>query len=416
MNIVDHIINSYKENKSAASYKKFLLKLHLARIFYKEGQKAISELCDETNNSIPSLTAVLNELTEAGWVQNFGSGESKGGRKPALFGLNPDAGYIMAIEISRDYCRLSIFNMLNQSLGELVEIDKGLDTAADILLLLKKESSKLLKSRKIKNEQIIGYGITIPGLIDIRKGISYSYPQLGSGNLNTMFTRLFGRPAFVEHDTKSMVLGESWFGLAQRMSNVLFLNIGSGIGMGIIINGNLYHGHSGFSGEFGHIQMIQGGELCYCGKNGCLETVASGTTIVRKAIAEIEKGKSSIISNQVNNVMQDIKLITIITAAKQGDQFALELLEEASEYIARGISTILHLFNPEAVIIGGEMAEAEDLILNTIRQKLNKYAMFQLKKDTQIILSVLHQKSGLLGAIPVVMSNIFVVPKDLEQH
>ena len=94
----------------------------------------------------------------------------------------------------------------------------------------------------------------------------------------------------------------------------------------------------------------------------------------------------------------------------------MELLEEASEYIARGISTILHLFNPEAVIIGGEMAEAEDLILNTIRQKLNKYAMFQLKKDTQIILSVLHQKSGLLGAIPVVMSNIFVVPKDLEQH
>jgi N-acetylglucosamine repressor len=211
-----------------------------------------------------------------------------------------------------------------------------------------------------------------------------------------------------------MVLGESWFGLAKKMSDVLFLNIGAGIGMGIIINGNLYNGHSGFSGEFGHIQMIPNGDLCYCGKIGCLETVASGTALVKKAKEEIKKGKSSILSSKVNNNLDEIKLVNIIVAAKQGDHFALELLEEASEQIARGISTLLHLFNPEAIIIGGELAETGTLLLDTIQHKLNKYAMLKLKQDTQLILSELHQRAGLLGAIPVVMSKAFFVPRDLE--
>ena len=414
MNVFDDIILRYKENKTAAAYKKFLVKLQLVEILYKEGHKTISELCEATNNSIPSLTAVLNELSEAGWILNYGIGESRGGRKPALFGLNPDAGYIMGIEISRNYSRLCLFNLLNQNVSELVELKKGLDTTKDILSLLKKESIKLLNKHKIKNEQVIGYGITIPGLIDIREGVSYSYPQLGTGNLTVTFTRLFGRPAYVEHDTKSMVLGESWFGLAKNMSDVLFLNLGSGIGMGIIIEGNLYHGHSGFSGEFGHIQMIQNGELCYCGKTGCLETVASGSALIKKAIKEIEQGKSTLIKMLVTNNLDEIKLDTIISAANQGDQFSLELLDEACEYIARGMSTLLHLFNPEAIIIGGEMAEAGNLILNAIQHKLNKYAMLQIKRDTKLVLSELHQKAGLLGAIPVVMSKAFIVPKNIE--
>jgi N-acetylglucosamine repressor len=169
MNIIDHIINSYSENKSAASYKKFLLKLKLAEILYKEGQKTISELCDATNNSIPSLTAVLNELAHAGWIINYGIGESRGGRKPAMYGLNPGAGFIMGIELSRDFSRLCIFNLFNQSLGDLIEINEGLDTTKEILSVLKRESGKLLKKQGIKNEQVIGYGITIPGLIDIKR-------------------------------------------------------------------------------------------------------------------------------------------------------------------------------------------------------------------------------------------------------
>lgn len=413
MNIIDDSISSYKENKTAASYKKLMLKMQIIELFYKDGQKAISDLCDVTNNSIPTLTAVLNELTESGWINNHGVGESKGGRRPTMYGLNSAAGYVVCIELSRDFTRMCVFNLANESLHIPVEISEGLDTTKDILSVLKSKTTTLLEQTGIKNEQVMGYGITIPGLIDIRKGVSYSYPQLGSDNLNTIFSDLLGRPSFVEHDTKSMVLGEAWFGQAKKMSNVLFLNIGSCIGMGIIINGKLYHGHSGFSGEFGHIQMIPKGELCYCGRIGCLETVASGNALVKKAITQIKQGKHSLVTKIVNGNYEEIKLSTIINAMQHGDQFSLELLEEASDYIARGISTLLHLFNPEAIILGGDMAEAGDLLLNTLQQKLNKYVMVQIKKDSKLILSELHQTAGLLGAIPVVMSNRFLNYQEL---
>ncbi len=414
MNVIDYILKSYQSNKSASSYKKFMLKMQIVESLYKDGQKTISELCNITNNSIPTLTSILNELTHASWVKNYGIGESKGGRKPSLYGLLPNAGYVIGVELSRMRIRICIYNLFNKSVGEKRELMVGLETSSDILPILKQETNKLLASNNIQNEQVIGYGITVPGLLDVKKGISYSYEQFESGNLNEIFTNLFNRPAYVEHDTKSMVLGESWFGKAKDMSNALFINIGSAIGLGMILNGQLYHGHSGFSGEFGHIQIIQNGDLCYCGKVGCLETVASGNALIKKAISEISKGKKTIISKMVNDSLQKIKLQTIVNSAKQGDQFALELLEEASEYLAKATSTLIHLFNPNIIIVGGELADAGGLIMDSIKHKLNKYTMLKLRQDSQFVLSDMPDNAGLLGTIPVVMSKAFIVPEDIN--
>lgn len=414
MNVIDYIIRSYKGNKNVSFYKKFLLKMQIVESLYMDGQKTISELCNITNNSIPTLTSLLNELSNAGWVKNYGIGESKGGRRPSLYGLLPTAGYIVGVELSRKRTRICIYNLFNEKVGEIKKLVFGLETNTDILSLIKKETDQLLALNNIINGQIIGYGITIPGLIDVQKGISYSYEQFESGNLNEIFTDLFGRPAFVEHDTKSMVLGESWFGKAKNMPNALFINIGSAIGLGMILNGQLYHGHSGFSGEFGHIQIVQNGELCYCGKVGCLETVASGNALIKKSISEIAEGKKTNISKMVNDSLQDINLKTIVDSAKQGDQFALELLEEASEYLAKAISTLIHLFNPDIIIVGGELADAGDLIIDSIKHKLNKYTMVQLRQDSQFVLSDMPDSAGLLGIIPVVMSKAFIIPNDIH--
>ena len=384
--------------------KKLLLKKHVIDIFYKEGMKTISELCEVTNNSIPSITNIMNELSAEGLVKNFGIGKSKGGRKPAIFGLSPDAGMIVSIEISRKFSRLAIFNLHNEQIGKILEIPFGLENTENILSILKKESDTLLSTNKIRKNSLLGYGITIPGLIDIKKGISYSYPQFGDRPISETFEELFGLSSFIEHDTKAMAMGEAWFGYARDKSNVLFINIGSGIGLGIFINGELYHGNSGFSGEFGHIQMNPEGELCYCGKIGCLETIASGTALVKKSQMKIKNGKSSIISKLVDGDIEKINLKTIIDAANNGDLFAIELIEEAGEYLAKGISILIHLFNPEAIIIGGEIAEAGNLITDPIRQKLNKYTMLRLKQDTRIVQSELKEKAGLMGTIPMVVN------------
>jgi N-acetylglucosamine repressor len=388
-------------------HKKIALRKQVIELLYTRGHSTIAELCEPSRTSIPTMAYIVNELIEEQWVKRFGIGESKGGRKPALYGLHDTSKFIAGIDLSRQNTRIGIFNLNNQPVTDIVKISQGLDTSPHILKLIKKEMDQLLQKTRIKKNQILGYGITIPGLIDSRKGVSYSYPQFNNRRLSDIFGALFDGVAFIEHDTKAMAVGEAWFGQAKNKSNVLCLNIGSGIGLGMIINGMLYQGHSGFSGEFGHIQMDPGGDLCYCGKIGCLETIASGTAMVKKAKQKIAQGQSTSMQKIAGETHGEMNLATIIEAANQGDQFAIELIENAGEYLARGLATLIHLLNPEAIIIGGDIARAGNLISETIKQKLNKYAMAKIMQDASITLSELKENARLLGALPVVMMNTF---------
>lgn len=399
--------NKVVERNNSQNVKKRLQKRQLIRLFYREGSKTIADLCDATNNSIPSITNTMHEMAAEGWVRKFGVGHSKGGRRPAIYGISPDAGMIAAIDLSRKDSRLGVFNLQNHRMCDELEIQEGLNTTDEILQILRLALDELLDKHGLDKKKVLGLGITIPGLIDLKTGVSYSFPLFGDRPLVDLFEELFGLPVVIEHDTKAMALGEAWFGLAREISNVLFINIGSGIGLGIMIDGKLYHGHSGFSGEFGHIQMNPDGHLCYCGKIGCLETIASGTALVKKAGEMIGQGKNTIISTLVDQDTANIKLATIIEAAYKGDHFAIELIEEAGEHLAKGISMLIHLFNPEAIIIGGEMAEAGNLITDPVQQKLNKYTMLRLKQETHILLSDLKKLAGLYGLLPIVADRVF---------
>ncbi len=401
------LFNTDENVNGGVVYKKNILRKKLIETFYREGNKTIAQLCDIIKNSVPTVSNLIEELLSDDWIKSFGIGESKGGRKPVLYGLNPDKGYILGVDLSRRYVRLGVFNLHNKNVGEILEKREGLATVDEILPFIKNSVKEILAKNKLKKDQIIGTGVAIPGLLDIRKGVSYSYPQLGDKPLKETFEELLQLPVFVEHDTRTMALGEQWFGHAKNYSNVLFLNIGSGIGLSMILNSQLYKGHSGFSGEFGHIQMDLNGELCYCGKIGCLETIASGTAIMNQAKLDISNGKNSIISKISDNNISKIGFKTVIEAAKMGDQYAIELIEEAGEVLSRGISTLIHLFNPEAIIIGGEIADAGDLIKDPVKQKLSKYTMLLLKNDTKVVVSQLKEIGGLLGTLPVVMSNLF---------
>ncbi len=387
--------------------RKLILKKKIFSILYLESNKTIADLCTPVNVSIPTMTRIMRELIEEEWVEELGTGDSRGGRKPVFYGLNPFIRYVIGIEITRKYTRINIFDLHNRPVGEMFQLDIELDKAPDMLEVLRSQLDAFIIRNNIEKNKVLGAGISIPGLLDKKSNINYSYPNLGEKPLNIVFTELLQIPSFIEHDTKAIALGEAWFGLARNKSNALCLNVGSGIGLGMIIKGELYHGVSGFSGEFGHIQMIPEGQLCDCGKIGCLETVASGSAIVAKAKQMISEGTNSIIKKLVEGNTNAIRLPIIIKAAHQGDQFAIELIEESGDYLARGLAVLIHLLNPEMIIIGGELANAENLIADPIQQKLNKYTINRIRQDTDIYISELKEQAGLLGTIPVVMTNIF---------
>ncbi len=406
-------VNLYDDDLSdGVVHKKKLLIKKIVKTFYISGNKTISNLADITKNSVPTISNIIEDLLKEGWIENFGIGKSRGGRRPSIYGLSPNAGYVLGVDLSRFYTKIGIFDIKNNQHGDIITKKQGLENSSNILEFLKESIDEVLKNNNLTvDDNILCMGISIPGLFDVRRCVSHSYPELGARSLKETFEELLGFPVFVEHDTRSMALGERWFGKAKDYSNVLFINVGSGIGLSMILNGELYKGHSGYAGEFGHIQIERNGDLCYCGKIGCLETIASGRAVSKRARQDIANGKNSIIINQVNGDLSKINLDTVIKTAKMGDQYAIELMEDMGEQLSRGIATLVHLFNPEAIFVGGEIAEAESLIKDPIRQKLNKYTMLILKNDVKIILSDLQNNAGMLGTVPFAISNL-LFPED----
>lgn len=388
-----------------------LMKKKILGVLYKNGPGSITDISKLFRLSIPTAASIINELTNDGWVGQTGMGNSAGGRPPVLYGLQPHAKYIVGIDVSRRHSRLAVFTLANSPVGNIVEIPVGLENSDNTTQILTDHVSKLLKSNDIPQSKLLGYGIAMPGLHDVRKGINYSYQLPGNTSVATLFSETLEGHVCIENDTKSMALGEAWFGRAKGIKDALCLNIGTGIGMGIIIDGKIFRGQSGFSGEFGHIQLVTDGKLCYCGKTGCLETVASGAEIVRKAKKSIAGGMTSLISDFVSDTSA-IDLKTIIQAASEGDIFSIQLLEDTSEHLARGLAMVIHLLNPQMIIIGGSLSAAGPLISEPIRHKLTKYTIGQILQDVSIQISDLGRDAILLGTIPYVLSNYFELQSD----
>ena len=388
------------------SSKKNSLKLVILNELYHNSCKSIPELSKLIHMSTPTITRAIDELIESGFLIEEGIGTSSGGRRPNLYGLNPSAKYVLGVDISRNHIRLGLFNFSNQPVVDIKVLDEGLEVSTDFMRSLKESVNDFIIESGIDKTKLMGIGIALPGLIDLHTGISYSYLQ-DEKPATIQFENIFDYPVFVENDTKAMALGEQAFGLAQGKQNVLCLNIGSGIGLGMILNGKLYKGNSGFSGEFGHIQVDPDGQLCYCGKIGCLETLASGTTMIKKARKEISDGATTVIRSMISGDLNKITIEIVLSAAQRGDQFAIGLLSNIGEHLGRGIAVLIHLFNPELIIIGGELTKAENYIVDPIQQNLNKFTIAKIRRDAQIITSGLGQNAGLMGTVAMVMNKVF---------
>jgi predicted NBD/HSP70 family sugar kinase len=205
-----------------------------------------------------------------------------------------------------------------------------------------------------------------------------------------------------------MTLAEYKFATDGSHKNVLGLFIGWGIGLGIIIDGKLYQGASGFAGEFSHSPIFESRDVtCICGKKGCLEAVASGTAIVKMAEEAIKLDKDSILARMARNHEGDIMPNLVVDAALSGDQRAITILSEAGLDLGRGISMLIQVLNPELIIIGGSVAEANQYLITPIQQALNIYSMAKSREKSKIALYQLGEDVGLLGGVAVVNEKLF---------
>ncbi len=202
-----------------------------------------------------------------------------------------------------------------------------------------------------------------------------------------------------------IALAELRFGKARNKANAMVINIGWGVGLGLILNSKLFRGYNGFAGEFSHIPLFSNNKLCGCGKTGCLETETSLSVIVEKARQGVINGRTSILKDQVFDINIETAFEMIIKAAQKGDQFAVELFSEAGYNIGRGVAILIHLLNPETVILSGRGSLAGKIWKAPIQQAINAHCIPRLAASTEVEISALGYEAELIGSAALVMEN-----------
>ena len=379
------------------------LKNLIVKQLYFDTALSCAELSELFDKSIPSITKAVNELIAEGFVVEHGYAPSSGGRRPLLYSIKPDAMYILAVAMDQLSTRIQLLDLLNRPVADSMTFDLRLLNNNEALGILVKSVNNYILKSGISKEKIAGIGMGMPGFINVRQGVNYTYLNAGNRSLVQYLCDEIGLPVYIDNDSSLIALAEQRFGIAKAQQNVMVINLGWGIGLGMIINNEIFRGQNGFAGELSHIPLSDDDALCACGKRGCLETVASMKVVAERAIEGINSGRATGIKETL--VASKALLDDILDAAGKGDQFAIELLSDAAYKIGKALAILIHIMNPQTIVLSGRGARAGKILLAPIQQALHKYCIPRLAESTQLLISDLGFDAELIGAAVLMMEN-----------
>ena len=385
-----------------------LNKQNVINIIRDNGPIFKAEISRVTGLSIPTVMKMADEFILKGLVREVGKGESSGGKPPLLIEFVPDAHYIIGVDIGTTNIVSIIMDMSAQIVSKQIT-PTGVKDPPDVVIdRIIGTIGRTLDETSVKKEKILGIGIGMPGLLDSQSGIVLFSPDFKWENVDLVgpIRKKYGMPVIMDNVTRAMAMGEKWFGLGRGISNFMCINLGYGIGSAIVVDGELYSGSSGSSGEFGHMTLEKNGPLCDCGNYGCLEALASANAITKKAKFFIEKGEGSSILKLAGGDIDGIEAKTVFDAAKSGDMLALEIVHEAAEYIGIALANIINLVDPELIILEGGVARAGEILSGTIQKVVGRRKMKYAGTHTNIAISELGENSAAIGAASFLLKRL----------
>lgn len=388
------------------SEKKERYKKSIVKQLYFHNTLSCADISERIDKSLPLTTKILQELISEEYITETGYAPSSGGRRPLTYTLKPDVLYIVSIAMDQFVTRIVTMNMQNEYITPVEKFELDLQENSNALAELTERINDHIDRSGIPKSKIAGIGIGMPGFVDFVKGINYTFFEAGQISIPGYIAKRTGLEVFIDNDSSLVALAELRFGQAVNMANAMVINIGWGIGLGLILNSNLFRGTNGFAGEFSHMSLFTNNKLCsVCGKTGCLETETSLAVIVEKAREGISKGRPTFLKDQILNVPVEDAFETIIKAAQKGDTFAVELFSEAGYNIGRGVAILIHLLNPEIIILSGRGSLAGKIWQAPIQQALNEHCIPRLAASTEIAISALGYEAELIGSAALVMEN-----------
>lgn len=384
------------ESGSGVLYKNRTLKKSLIRHIDTQGSSTITEISKAINASVPKTTALISELISDGLIQDEGKLDSTGGRRASMYGLKENACFFIGVDVKKYHINFGVMDFRKKMILQKEKVPFKLENTTESLSKLILHIEDFLQAAKVEKSRILGLGINLTGRINHRTGHSYSFFNFKEEPLSEIIQKEIGIPTYLENDSRAMALGELYSSEIANEKNVIFVNLDYGIGVGIMIEGKIYYGRSGFSGEFGHIPLFDNEIICHCGKKGCLETEASGNALIRKFRERIKKGSTSSTLKK-NKKAEEVNLTDIIEAALNEDMLCIELLAEIGEKLGKGLAVLINIFNPELLILGGALSETGDYIRLPARSVLNRFSLSLVNNDTTLKISKLGEKAGVMG-------------------
>lgn len=312
--------------------------------------------------------------------------------------------YVAGVDIGGTNTKIGILDENGEILVKESIKTLSMDGAEKTLTRIWEKIKELMSSVNIDVEDLKGVGMGIPGPVTDKRVVGFfaNFPWERNLNISQMFEIISGKTARLDNDVNVIALGEAKFGAGKGAKSSVTIALGTGIGGGIYVEGNLISGFTGAGGEIGHMKLVKDGKLCGCGQRGCFEAYASATGIEREAVSRLMVNKTNLLYEKVKDDISKLEAKDVFDAAKEGDSFSLEIVDYEAEYLAMGIGNILNIINPERVILGGGVAQAGDILLNRVKEKLPKYALAVTLNNFNIVLGTLGNDAGIKGAAALI--------------
>lgn len=366
----------------------------------------ISDLAKGLDLSVPTITKFLDEMCKAGYVVENGKLETNGGRHPSLYTLSADYCYFVGVALKREEISIGVVDFKGEVVAMKEKIPFELKDNLACVDELAEMVNYFIDEHSVQRERILNVCFSIPGRVNSKLGTSYSFFNFDDAPLATYLEQRLQLPVVIENDSRAMAFGEYMSFTDKLPESMIFVNISWGLGMAIIINGKLYDGVSGFSGEFGHNPGYNNEYICHCGKKGCIETEVSGSALFRNFIQNVKEGKNSIVLSAEPNP-DKIALQHILDAVMKEDVLALELVEQIGIKLGRHVGGLINIFNPETVVIGGDLSIVGENLLHPVLTAIRKFTLSMMYCESDVKLSKLTSSANLRGACLLARSRTF---------
>lgn len=396
---------------------KSLNKSAILNMVRQHGLISRAEIAKLTKLTPPTVTNLVGELIDIKLVVETDLGESTGGRKPILLSINSTAFYVVGVHAGPKKVKGVAATLDGTVMTQVETTYVENPTGEQFLQALEDVVSKVIKVIKennMKKEAILGIGVGVHGLVDSEQGVLISAPHLNLRDIpiKAYLKGKFDLPVEVESDIRAQAVGESWSGQGKGVPNFILFRVGTGVGAGIILNHELYHGTSYSAGEIGHTAIDINGLKCSCGNYGCLETLVGGMAFARRAQQAISLGNKSILEDMVQGNLELIDGKMLFLAARKNDQVAMDVLEDTGRYLGIGIANLINTLNPSLIILSGGVFGAADFIMGSLRMTVEKRALAKPAQAVSIVISKLGENAIAIGAFTLLLKKIFT-PKGL---